>query len=104
MVSGIVQHQHHALAAGAMPQTRLQKGLERGRVELGTPGADELAGAHADGTEAGDRLAGGSMEQHRIRDLGRHPHPAASALLLERAFVHAPEFNAPAPCQTVQFF
>jgi len=104
VVPGIVQHQHHARAAGAMPQQRLQKGLERSRVECGTQGADERAGAQADGPEAGDRLAGGRMEQDWILDLGRHPHPAAGAMLLEVAFVHAPEFNAPAPCQAVQFF
>jgi hypothetical protein len=44
------------------------------------------------------------MVQHRILDLGRHPHPTARAMLLEVAFVHAPQFNAPASCQTVQFF
>ena len=90
MVPGIVQHNHHALVAGAMPQKRLQKGLERGRIELGAHGADELAGVQADGTKAGDRLAGGRMEYDRILDLGRHPHPATGAMLLEVAFVHAP--------------
>ena len=104
VVPGIVQHQHHARVAGAMPQQRLQKGLERGRVERGAQGADELAGAQTDGTKAGDRLAGGRMEQDRILDLGRHPHAAPGAMLLEVAFVHAPEFNAPAPGQAVQFF
>ncbi len=104
VVPGIVQHQHHARVAGAMPQQRLQKGLERGRVERGAQGADELAGAQTDGPEARDRLAGGRMEQDRILDLGRHPHAAPGAMLLEVAFVHAPEFNAPAPGQAVQFF
>ena len=104
MVPGIVQHQYHARAARAMPQQRLQKGPERGRIERGAQGADELAGAQADGTKAGDRLAGGRMEQDRILDLGRHPHAAPGAMLLEVAFVHAPEFNALAPGQAVQFF
>lgn len=104
MVPGIVQHQHHARVAGAMPQQRLQKGLERGRVERGAQRADERAGAQTDGPEARDRLAGGRMEQDRILDLGRHPHAAPGAMLLEVAFVHAPEFNAPAPCQAMQFF
>lgn len=54
VVLGIVQHNHHALAARAMPQKLLQKGLERGRVERGAHGADELASTQADGTEAGD--------------------------------------------------
>ena len=104
VVPGIVEHQHHARVAGAMSQLRLQKGLERGRVERGTHGVDERAGAQTDGPEARDRLAGRRMEQHRILDLGRHPHAAPGAMLLEGAFVYAPEFNAPAPCQAVQFF
>lgn len=104
VVPGIVQHNHHALAVGAMPQQRLQKGLERGRIERGAQGTDERAGAQADGPEAGDRLAGGRMEQDRILDLGRHPHAAPGAMLLEVAFVQAPEFNAPTPCQAKQFF
>ena len=87
-----------------MPQERLQKGLERDRVERGAQGANELAGAQTDGPKAGDRLAGGRMEQHRILDLGWHPHAAPGAMLLEVAFVYAPEFSAPASCQAVQFF
>ena len=49
-------------------------------------------------------LAGGRREQDRLLDLGRHPHAAPGAMLLEMAFVHAPEFNASAPGQAVQFF
>jgi len=60
-----------------MPQQQLQKGLKRGRVDLGAHGANELAAAQVDGAKAGDRLAGGRMEQDRILDLGRHPHLAA---------------------------
>jgi hypothetical protein len=44
------------------------------------------------------------MEQDRVLNLGRHPHPAAGAMLLEVAFVHAPEFNTSAPGQAVQDF
>ena len=91
VVSGIVQHQHHARVAGAMLQRRLQKGLERGRVERGAPRADDRAGAQTDGPKTGDRLAGGCMEEDRILDRGRHPHAAPGAMLLEVAFVHALE-------------
>jgi hypothetical protein len=104
VVSGIVQRQHHARAVGAMPQQPLQNGLERDRVERGAQGADECAGPQTDSPEARDRLAGGRREQDRILDLGRHPHAAPGAMLLEMAFVHAPEFNASAPGQAVQFF
>lgn len=104
VVSGIVQDQHHARATRTMPQQRLQKGLERGRVERGAQRADELAGAQADGPKTGHRLAGGGMAQNRILDFWRHPHTTPGTMLLEVAFVHAPEFNAPASCQAVQFF
>lgn len=104
MVSGIVQDQHHARATRTMPPQRLQKCLERGRVERGAQRADELAGAQADGPTTGHRLAGGGMAQNRILDFWRHPHATPGTMLLEVAFVHAPEFNAPASCQAVQFF
>lgn len=73
-------------------------------IERGAQRTDERAGAQADGPEARDRLAGRRMEQDRILDLGRHPHAAPGAMLLEVAFVHAPEFYVSAPCQAVQFF
>ena len=104
VVPGIVQHQHHARVVGAMSQQRLQKGLERHRIERLAHGANELAAAQADRAKARNRLAGGRMEQDRILDLGRHPHAAPGTMLLEVAFVHAPEFNAAASGQAVQFF
>ena len=73
----------------------LQKGLERGRVERGAPRADDRAGAQTDGPKTGDRLAGGCIEEDRILDRGRHPHAAPGAMLLEVAFVHAPESDTP---------
>ncbi len=94
----------NARVVGAMPQQRLQKGLERDRVERSAQGTDERAGAQTDSPEARDQLAGGRMAQDRILDLGRHPHAASGAMLLEVAFIHAPEFNATAPCQAVPFF
>lgn len=65
MVSGIVQDQYHARATRTMPQQRLQKGLERGRVERAAQRADELAGAQADGPKTGHRLAGGGNRSDR---------------------------------------
>lgn len=104
VVPGIVQHQHHTRVAGAMPQQRLQKGLERHGIERLAHGAHELAAAQTDRAKAGHRLAGWRMEQDGILDLGRHPHATPGAMLLEVAFVHAPEFNASASCQAMQFF
>ncbi|MFO1264915.1 MAG: hypothetical protein U1E84_16510 [Rhodoferax sp.] len=101
---GVVQHDHHSLAARAMPQQFLEEGLERLRIEALAHGADKFAADQAARAEAGHRLAGGRMEQYRIPDLGWHPHPAPGAVLLEVAFVQAPQFNVRTPCQTAQFF
>jgi hypothetical protein len=49
-----------------MPQQRLQKGLERDRVERSAQGTDERAGAQTDSPEARDRLAGARMEQRSL--------------------------------------
>lgn len=104
MVPGIVLHQHHACVAGALPQQRLQKGLDCHGIELLAQGVNELAAAQTDCAKAGRRLAGGRMKQDRILDIGRHPHAAPGTMLLEVAFVHVPEFTAPASCQGVQYF
>jgi len=65
---------------------------------------NELAAGKAHGAKAGHRLAGGRMHQYGILDLRRHPHPAPRAVLLEMAFVQAPQFNVPASCRAPQFF
>ncbi len=104
VVLGIVQHDHHAFAARAVPQQLFQEGLERQGIELPAHGAHELAAGEAHCAKACHRLAGRRMEQYRILDLGRHPHPASCAVLLEMAFVQAPQFNVASLCQTPQFF
>jgi hypothetical protein len=44
------------------------------------------------------------MFDHGIPVLGWNPHSAARAVLLEMAFVQAPQFNVAAPRQPAQFF
>jgi len=44
------------------------------------------------------------VEPHRIPDLGRHPHARPCSVLLEMAFVHAPQFNVLASGYPAQFF
>ena len=104
VVSGVVQHNNHAFASRTVPQQPLQKGFEGQCIEGIAQGANELATGQADGTETGDRFACGCVEQYRILDLRRHPHPAPGAVLLEVAFVQIPQFNVPALGQSAQFF
>jgi hypothetical protein len=104
VVPGVVEHDHHALAARTMSQKLLQEALKGNCVELLAHGAYKFAGTQTDRTKACDGFAGGGVHQHRILDLGWHPHPASRAMLLEVAFVQAPQFNVLSLCQTAQFF
>lgn len=104
VVPGIVQHDHHALPARAMPQQRLEERLEGPRIECRTDGANERARRHAHSPETGHRLASRRVDQHGVFDLGRDPHSCPRAVLLEMAFVQAPQVNVLAPCQPAQFF
>ena len=62
----------------AMPEEPLQEARERDRIELLAHGAYKLVGIQTDRAEAGHQFAGGGMYRHRILDLGRHPHRAAT--------------------------
>ena len=87
-----------------VPRERLQKGLERDRVERGAQGANELAGAQTDGpkqatdlrvdawSSTGSLISGGTHSRHRVPCCWKWH---SSTL---------PEFNAPASCQAVQCF
>jgi hypothetical protein len=44
------------------------------------------------------------MQQHRVRILGRNPHHRPRSVLLEVAFIQAPQINAGVAGQTTEFF
>lgn len=104
VVAGVVQHHHHPLVAGPVAKQFPQVGFERGRVELGRHDVNELAASQADRAEAGDGLARGGVVDHGVPVLRGNPHSAARAVLLEVAFVQAPQFNVAALRQPAQFF
>src|SRR6266478_6604638 len=81
-----------------------QEPLESVGVERRRGCPDELPAVQAHGAEAGDRFARGRVQHHRILDLGRHPHPGAGSVLLEVAFVQAPQVQVSATGQSAQFF
>src|SRR5437879_6117778 len=104
VVAGVVQHDDHAFAAPAMAKQLAQEPLERVGVELGRGRPDELTAIEAHRAEAGDRFARGRVQDNRVLDLGRHPHPSAGSVLLEVAFVQAPQIHVSATGQSAQFF
>ena len=104
VVPGVVQHDDHPLAMRTMSQQLPEKGVEGRRIEYRTHRADEFSGAQADGTEAGHGFSSGRVHEHRILDLGWHPQASARAVLLEMAFVQAPELNVAVFCEATQFF
>lgn len=103
VVAGVVQH-HHPPAAGPVAKQLPQLSIERGRIELGLHGVNELAGSQADRVKAGDGLVGEGLDDPRIPVLGRHPHVTARAVLLKVAFVQAPQFKIVRFRKPAQFF
>ena len=104
MVPGIVQHENEPVVGAAMPEELAQEGAKRHRVELRRELGHELASPEMDGPEQGHGLPRRRVEQHGIRLLGRHPHDAAGAVLLEMAFVEAPEVTRVGAGEPTEFF
>lgn len=104
MVPGIVQDEDKAALGPAMPQELAEESAEGHRIELRRELGHELAAAELDGAEQGHRFPGRRVEQHRIRLLGRDPHDAAGAMLLEVAFVETPEVNRVGAGEPAEFF
>jgi len=85
VVPGVVPYHDQAFVARAMLEQSFQKSLERVGVEFWLEGYDQSAGMHVDRSEAGNRRAGGRMEQDGVFRLRGHPHATARAMLLEVA-------------------
>jgi len=104
MVPGIVQHEDEAPIGATMPPQLPQEPDEGQRVELRRELGHQLAGPELDRPEEGHGFAGRGVEQDGIRLLGRHPHDAARAVLLEVAFVETPEVNPVGVGEPAEFF
>src|SRR5437016_960527 len=104
VIAGVVHHDDHAFAAPAMAQQLTQEPLERVGVEFRRGRPDELPAIEVHRPEAGDRFARGRVQHNRILVLGRYPHPGAGSVLLEVAFVQAPQIQVSATGQSAQFF
>ena len=103
VVTGVVEDDDHLPAGGAAPQKQAEEPLELVGVEDRREGVGELAGAQADGAEAGDRLARRRVPRHGVLVLGRHPHAAPAAVPLEVALVLAAQVDVVTRGQETQF-
>jgi hypothetical protein len=91
----VVGNHHHPPSRVSADGAQVFQELPAGRsIELARLAPEqELAVAQADGPEVAHALASGVMEQNRILDFRRDPHPVARAVLLEVHFVHGPKIN-----------
>src|SRR5579859_550427 len=104
MITGIVEYDDHSAPRRLLAQQSLEEVLKRYGVEDRAHHAYKLTGAQADGAEASHGLASRRMLQDGIFDFRRYPHAAARAMLLEVAFIQAPQFDVVAASQAMEFF
>ena len=104
VVPGIVQDDDHPFPMGPMPEQLGKEVLESLGIEHFVHRMDKLSRVQAYCPEAGHRLPRGRVFQDRVLDLRRDPHPGAGPVLLEVAFVQAPEFDALNSFQPAKFF
>ena len=104
MIPSVVQYQHHAPPGCLLAQQALEKALERDGIENRAHHANELTALQADGTEAGDGLAGRRVLQDWILDFRRYPHAATRPVLLEVTFIQTPQFDVGTASQATEFF
>jgi len=92
VIGGVVENQNRStLAVPADAPELTEKIEEGGAIEslLFAP-KHESAIAKTDGAVVANRPAGGVMQQDRLFDLRRHPHPTAGTVLLKVDLVERP--------------
>ena len=104
MVTGIVEHDDHAASGSLLAQEAPEESPESRGVEDGAHHAYELTAAQTDRTETSHGLSGRCMLQNGVLDFRRYPHTTARTVLLEEAFIQAPQLNVGAACQSTEFF
>ena len=104
VIARIVEDQDHATASRPMRQELAQELSERHGAESRLLQRNQLSVPEVHRSEQRHRLSRGSMEQHRVRILGRNPHHRPRSVLLEVAFIQAPQINAGVAGQAAEFF
>ncbi len=103
--ASIVHNNDHPASLAAMAQELLEKPLERFGIEFLSYQLCHQASIMAGNrTKDGNSLARGCMEHDGVALLGRHPHQATGAMLLEMAFIFKPEVNRWILGHAMEFF
>ncbi len=104
VIACIVEDQNHAPVSCPMGEKLPKKLAEGEGVKSGLLLGHQLSVPKIHGSEQRHGLASGSVEQHGVRVLGRNPHHGPRAMLLEMAFVQAPQINAGVVGEAAEFF
>lgn len=104
MVAPIIENQDHAGAPAMLIKKLFEECLEGVGVEFFGQPRDQAALLDANRAEHARALSSGRVKHYRVGVLGRDPHPATRAVLLEMALVQKPEINAVRTGQLREFF
>ncbi|MDX9821756.1 MAG: hypothetical protein RBT20_07465 [Syntrophales bacterium] len=102
-----VVQDHANLAAGMATDSSqlLDKGEKSFSVEsFILPAVEELSVSDPNRAEIADSLSGGMMQDNRIGDLWRNPHPASRAMLLKTYLIYSPHVKSVVKNKTMEFF
>jgi D-lyxose ketol-isomerase len=91
VVSGVVHNQDLATPARSVRQQMMEEGFESHGVKCLCKQRNQLAPAHVHRPKQSDGLSRGRMPQDRVRILRGHPHDRSGPMLLEVAFIQAPQ-------------
>ena len=106
VIFDIVQN-HDNMATGMTTDSSqlLEKGKESFSIEAFIlPTVEELSISDANSAKVANSLSGGMMQENRIGNLGKDPHPASRTMLLETDLVHSPHVKTIIVRKTMEFF
>jgi hypothetical protein len=106
VIFDIVQdHDNMAIGVTTDSSQLLEKGKESFSIEAFIlPTVEKLTVSDANSAKVADSLSGGMMQENRIGNLWRDPHPASRTMLLETDLVHSPYVKAIVMLKMMEFF
>jgi len=104
VIPRIIQNHHRLSPSLAMPKQTGEKLLEGDGIEGLFQLGHQSAIPQVDRPQKGHRLSGGRPPQDRIFVLRRDPHGSPGSMLLEMAFIEAPQVEVVPSGQPEAFF
>ena len=106
VISGVINDDHDtSTRSGADAMQVAQEDPTGLSVEMTRGGKRaKFTVPQSNGTEVAGAFSCRSMQAYRVVDLGWHPHPAATSVLLEMNFIHRPQVDVRISRQQPEFF